>query len=363
MRNISDVFCPNEECHARGHQGKGNIQVHSRKEHRWLCKECGKTFSDTKGTPLYRLKKDIDWIQIALVLLSHGAPVIAIVKAFCVDRRTVERLESRIGKHCEMIHGEEIAQKREHPEVQVDEMWVKTRKGSLWLAMALATKSRLWLGATVGKRDRKLIRGILFKVKSCITSSCLIVTDGLSTYRKALMHVFSSKVPREGKKGRSKKQREKGILMVQLVKSYSRQGKRWVCHGAFYLRLVAGNFQQVSKKLQETKTKYLNTSYIERLNATFRQRMAPLARRSRNILQRDQRLLEASYFMGTFYNFCCVHQSLNKTPAMAAGITQKVWAMEDLLFYRKFPDPWRFPKKRGRKSKSEQMIIEKWGRF
>ena len=46
----AQVFCPNEDCPARGHVGKGNIKVHSRKERRYRCTVCGKTFSERKGT-------------------------------------------------------------------------------------------------------------------------------------------------------------------------------------------------------------------------------------------------------------------------------------------------------------------------
>jgi len=50
------AFCPNEHCHARGQIGQGNIGIHSRKEQRFICHECHKTFSATKGTVFYRLR-------------------------------------------------------------------------------------------------------------------------------------------------------------------------------------------------------------------------------------------------------------------------------------------------------------------
>ena len=49
----AQVFCPNEECPARGHVGKGNIKVHRRQERRYRCTACGKTFSERKGTMFY----------------------------------------------------------------------------------------------------------------------------------------------------------------------------------------------------------------------------------------------------------------------------------------------------------------------
>ncbi len=48
--NPREMFCPNIECHVRGQTGKGNISVHSQKERRYICSECGHTFTVTKGT-------------------------------------------------------------------------------------------------------------------------------------------------------------------------------------------------------------------------------------------------------------------------------------------------------------------------
>ena len=73
----------------------------------------------------------------------------------------------------------------------------------------------------------------------------------------------------------------------------------------------------------------LNTAYIERLNATFRARLAVLVRRTRGTARREQRLHAGMYLIGTLYNFCTYHDSLTldtgrRTAAMAAGITRNV---------------------------------------
>ena len=69
------VFCPNENCPARGHIGKGNIGIHSRKEQRFICHACDKTFSATKSTVFYRLRTSAETIVIIMTLLAHGCPV------------------------------------------------------------------------------------------------------------------------------------------------------------------------------------------------------------------------------------------------------------------------------------------------
>ena len=88
-RGPHTVFCPNLTCPARGQVGKGNIGVHSRKERRYKCSACGKTFAGSKGTVFYRLRKAPDLVVIVVTLLAYGCPVQAIVKAFDLDERTV----------------------------------------------------------------------------------------------------------------------------------------------------------------------------------------------------------------------------------------------------------------------------------
>ena len=88
----------------------------------------------------------------------------------------------------------------------------------------------------------------------------------------------------------------------------------------------------------------LNTVYIERLNATFRSRLASLARRSRALIKYLETLTPLVYLMGSIYNFFSEHKSLRlklwvgergyrwvqRTPAMAAGITDHCWSVKEL---------------------------------
>ena len=72
-------FCHNPDCPARGQPGLGNIRAHSRKERRYRCTTCGRTFAVTRDTPYYRLKKSADRVTLVITLLCHGCPVQAIV--------------------------------------------------------------------------------------------------------------------------------------------------------------------------------------------------------------------------------------------------------------------------------------------
>ncbi len=91
------VFCPNGHCHARGQTGMGNIGIHSRKEQRFICHACHKTFSARKGTVFYRLRTSAETVVIVVTLLAHGCPLQAIVAAFGFDERTVAAWWARSG--------------------------------------------------------------------------------------------------------------------------------------------------------------------------------------------------------------------------------------------------------------------------
>src|SRR3989441_13283621 len=70
------TFCPNVACPARGQTGRGNIGIHSRKNKRFLCTECHKTFSATKGTAFDRLRTSAETVSLVVTLLAQrwGSP-------------------------------------------------------------------------------------------------------------------------------------------------------------------------------------------------------------------------------------------------------------------------------------------------
>ena len=82
----------------------------------------------------------------------------------------------------------------------------------------------------------------------------------------------------------------------------------------------------------------INTAYVERLNATFRERLAALTRRGRALARCTRTLQEGMYLIGTVYNFCTpqaslTHAGATTTPAMATGITDQCWSVHELLSY------------------------------
>lgn len=353
--NPQPSFCPNLSCPSRGIIGEGNLRVHDSLRNRWYCRTCDTTFSGRRGTPFYGLKSDLELVVKVLTLLAHGCPLPAIVVTFGLDERTVASWQKRAGQHCQAVHEAVVQTPQNLQHIQADEVRVKLQKRTVsWLAMAIAVPTRLWLGAELGgKRDTRLLKKLAERVKACAKSApLLVVTDGWKAYKDAFKKTFYV-TERTGKRGQPRRSLCPQFALVQTVK-WRECGRVLginVCH---LLRAK----QKVAPLLPAEQV--ANTAYIERINATFRQRLAGLHRRTRCLKAHEQTLSHSVWLVGTVYNFCRLHRSLEaedgqkRTPAMAAGLSQHVWSVAELLSYAIAPPPFIAPKRRGRKSKSPE---------
>src|SRR3989442_12847750 len=155
------IFCPNLACPARGQTGQGNIRIHSCQDKRFLCTECHKTFSATKGTAFYRLRTSAETVSLVVTLLAHGCPLPAIVVAFGYDERTVAGWVARGGVQGQAVQEHLGEQPRDLGQVQADEIRVKKQGGIVWMALAMMVCTRLWLGGGVAEqRGMPVIRGL-----------------------------------------------------------------------------------------------------------------------------------------------------------------------------------------------------------
>jgi hypothetical protein len=243
----------------------------------------------------------LDLVTLVLTLLCHGCPRQAIVAAYGLDERTVADWQQRAGRHSRRFHERHVQQGRvDVQHVQADELWVKVLGRRLWMAMALAVPSRLWLGGVVSRRrDRRLIAAVVRMVRSCASSLAMLVcVDGLSSYVTAFVKGFRHLLPRDGCPGRPQLLVEPGLLIGQVIKRYS--GRRVV---EVTRRVARGSAEAIAAVLARTGTgTRLNTAYIERLNATFRGRWTPLVRRGRALVR--ERCVEAGMrLVGCAYNF------------------------------------------------------------
>jgi transposase-like protein len=354
-------FCRNEACRAYGRVGEGHIRIHSRAAQRYQCKRCRRTFAASRGTALYRLRTARVLVVTVVTLLAHGCPVQAIVAAFGLDERTVADWQARAGAQGRRVHEHLVQAGRvELGQVQADELHVRAVRGVLWLASAIAVPGRLWLGGGVGaRRDRALIRALLERVRACgPTRAVLLCTDGLAGYAKQAATLFRE-AHRTGRRGRPRLVLPDGVLLAQAIKRHA--GRRLA---GVERRVVRGTAEAVAAVLAATQGSpeaVINTAYAERLNATFRARLAPLARRTRAAVRQAATLEAGMWLVGAVHNFCRPHRSLRRrrtptdppgrrwierTPAQAAGLTDHAWSVHELLTC---PVPGVARKRRGRR--------------
>ena len=311
--------------------------------------------------------------MLVIVLLSYGCPIPAIVAGFGFDERTVKNWWRRAGAHCMQVHEHVVLRSRmELIQIQADEIRAKIWGGVVWMAMAIAIPTRLWLGGVVSpKRDKHLIQALADMVSNCaLCRPMLIAVDGLASYPGAFIRAFRSPARREpGQRGRARLLEWPDIQIVQVVK------KRTDSTFSVCRRIFQGTQAMVKQLIQRSQGGgVINTAYIERLNATFRRRLSWLNRKSRCLAHDTELLRSGMFIVGCLYNFCDFHHSLRlpiwlsdnkkhwvqRTPAMAAALTDHQWSVSELFWFRVPPDPWTPPPTRGRRSQETQKLVDRW---
>ena len=334
-------LCPH--CEASGKDGQ--ITIHSQKEQRYRCKGCGRTFSERSGTAYQGLKTEEARVTTVLTLLAYGCPPQAIVAAYGVDRRTVRAWFQKAGQHSRAVHEQTIGkQKWDLMHVQVDEIKARIQGGVLWVTLALMVSTRLWLGVSTDRlRSKDMIVACLQQVARCaLCRPLLIAVDGLNMYQTALKKVFRTQHP-VGKQGRLKWVEWRTLILTQVIKARGNQ------RGNIELVVAQGTAQAAERLRTLSRGGHqINSAFIERFNATVRQRLACLTRRTRHSLKHQSAVESHLFLMGCVYNFCTPHRSLaqvlylsplrrrwfKRTPAMAAGLTDHCWTLEELLKFK-----------------------------
>jgi transposase-like protein len=371
--NPNELFCLNASCPAKGQAGQGNIQSHSQQEERCICTVCGDTFSASKGTLFYRLRTEPAVVILVLTLLAYGCPTQAAAIALDLDERTIKSWWQRAGVHCESFHQYMVSNKQlDLQQVQADEIKVKQQGGWCWMALALMVSTRLWLGGVVAeKRDSTLIQRLVIQIKPmALCRPLLLAVDGFAAYVSAFQDAFRASLPRFGQPGRPKLVAWPHVVIVQVVK------RRLPTGLDIERRIVQGSATLVAQLLRTSQGALgvINTAYIERFNATMRQRLHWLSRRSRSLAQQTQTLHAAMFIVGCLYNFCDYHDSLRvklalgersfrwvqRTPALASGLTDHRWAPTELFSFPVPPQRWSPPRQRGRPSQELIQLIQRW---
>ncbi len=378
--DTSHHFCPDPDCRYGGWVGLGNITANGHPSggpwRQLHCSRCGGYFQETHGTPLHGKRVSPDMLVWAIGALAEGLGIRAVARVFEVDPNTVLAWLVEVAEHAAafsqyVLHDVRVTQ------VQLDELFallsaVKTGEVSdaeaiqrlsrspHWVWGALDPVTKLLLTIDVGDRTLAMAQRVVHQVAQVLAPSCvpLFLTDGLKEYATALLTHFGYWVqpPRRQATGPAPKPRWlplPELLYAQVVKTVRRRRLVAVQH-----RVVFGTIEAVNQVLSPLGWQ-INTAFVERINLSLRQHVAAIGRRVSTLCKGEEGLRQQLAVYHVYYNFCLPHSSLRQalplplptngtgsakhwrpcTPAMAAGLTDHVWTLREVLLFRVPPWP------------------------
>jgi IS1 family transposase len=245
-------------------------------------------------------------------------------------------------------------------EISEDEAIQRLERSPYWVWTAMDPDSKLLLVIDVGTRTLEMAQRVVHQVVQVLAQGCvpLCLTDGHRDYTMAFLAHWGYWVQPERKRERGPAPKPRWmplpeLLYAQVVKSYRRRRIMGVKYG-----VVFGTMERVQQVLSACGRK-INTAFVERLNLDIRQRVAAVGRRVNTLCQGEDGLRQQLVVYQVYYNFCLPHASLRQpllvpeptngsgsakvwrpcTPAMAAGLTDHVWSLKEVLLYRVPPWP------------------------
>jgi IS1 family transposase len=350
--------CPNRQCpyfgitdaHIHALVGDGK---HGRVERiqTFRCQACRTTFSARRDTALYRLKTPSQQIALVLAALAEGLDASAAERVFGYRQATITTWLTRAGEHAQTLHERFFCHLR-LPHLQLDELHTRLRcaKQVLWLWLVIDPLTKTIPVLHLGPRTQHMAHLLIHSLRRLLAHDCLplFTSDGLNLYCYALTAHFGHW--REvGCRGRKVCQWQvaTGLIYGQVKKSYRRRKLVRVTH---VMRL--GTQADLKVALQELGfSGRLNTAFFERVNLTIRHGIAALARRTWATAQQSPHLLAHLEWWRAYYHFVRPHASLRvalvqpqarggkliaqcyrqRTPAMAAGRTNRRWTAREVL--------------------------------
>jgi IS1 family transposase len=378
--DTSGHFCPDHDCTYHGWLGRGNIRANGHpggQPWRQLqCVSCQGYFYETEGTIFHGKRASPDLIVHVIACLAEGLGIRGTARVFEIDANTVlnwlmeaaEQLQAFSAYFLNELHLTQL---------QLDELYAvlrAVRDGDLseaaaidqlscsphWVWTAIDPESKLLLSAQVGPRTLAMAQAVLHQIAQMLAPGCvpLFLSDGNPTYLPAIVSHFGHWVqpPRCQAKGPQPKPRWMPLpelLYAQVVKKMQRRRLVEVKH-----LMVLGTQAAVDEVLRTCGWR-INTSFVERLNLSLRQRVAAIRRRSATSCKGEAGLGHQLALFHVYYNFVLPHASLRqaleesiptngngsakqwrpRTPAMAAGLTDYVWSLREVLMCRVPPWP------------------------
>jgi IS1 family transposase len=373
-------FCPNPDCRYQGWAGWGNLRANGHPNGgRWrqlLCIVCRRYFLETLGTIFYGKHASVELIVRVLACLAEGLGIRGTARVFEVDPNTVlqwlveaaDQLQA-FSRHA--LHDVRVKQ------VQLDELFAllsavkdgavseaeaiaRLERSPQWVWAAMDPESKVLLVIDVGDRTLAMTQRFVHQVVQVLAPDCapLFLTDGFREYMTALLTHYGYWVhpPRRQDKGPAPKPRWMPLpqlLYAQVIKTVRRRHLVRVSH-----RVVFGTLEAVQQVLAACGWQ-INTAFVERLNLDIRQRVAAVGRRVTTLCKGEDGVRHQLVLFHAYHNFCLPHASLRvplaapvptngtgsakqwrpQTPAMAAGLTDHVWTLREVLLFRVPPWP------------------------
>src|SRR2546426_3083752 len=378
--DTSTHFCPNPDCAYRGWAGWGNLRAnghpHGGPWRQLLCVVCRRSFLETLGTLFHGKRGSVELIVRVIACLAEGLGIRGTARAFEVDPNTVlgwlvEAADQLQAFSKYFLHDLHIGQ------VQLDELYAVLRavkdgtvseaeaierleRSPQWGWVAIDPESKLLLAIDVGNRTLAMAQRVVHHVAQVLAPDCapLFLTDGFREYMTALLTHYGHWVQpsRRQDKGPVPKPRWMPLpqlLYAQVVKTVRRRRLVDVKH-----RVVFGSLEAVNHLLAPLGW-HINTAFVERINLTIRQHVAAVGRRVSTLCKGEDGLRQQLAVFHCYYNFCLPHASIRlplpqpepthgsgsatqwrpRTPAMAAGLTDHVWTLREVLLFRVPPWP------------------------
>jgi IS1 family transposase len=378
--DTSRHFCPHSNCRYRGWLGLGNLRANGHPSggpwRQFYCTSCKGYFPEHHGTIFHGKQVAVELLVRVLACLAEGLGIRATARVFEVDPNTVlhwlveaaEQLRAfssyfLCDLHVEQLQLDElyaVLRALKAGEISDDEAMKRLERSPSWVWTAMDPTSKLLVVVDVGTRTLAMAQRVVHQLTQALAPDCvpLFVTDGLKDYATALLSHFGQWMQPERRQATGPLPKPRwmplpALLYAQVVKSYRRRRIVGVKH-----RVVFGTQLAIAQALA-TCGWTINTAFVERLNLDIRQRVAAIGRRVNTLCQGEAGLRDQVALFQVYHNFVLPHASLRQpllipqptngrgsakvgrpcTPAMAAGLTDHVWSLKEVLLYRVPPWP------------------------
>ncbi|MEN8263952.1 MAG: IS1 family transposase [Nitrospirota bacterium] len=258
-----------------------------------------------------------------IACLVEGNSIRATCRMTGAAKGTVLKLLADVGKACS-DYQDRVFKNLECSRIQCDEIWsfctmkeknVPPEKkgqigyGDVYTFTALCEDSKLVPSWYVSKRTLTAAIYFMDDLAKRMKHRIQITTDGHKAYIEAVEHAFGSEVD-----------------FSQLVKIYGNEPEGEKRYSP--AKYVSAKKEKIQGNPDMKKT---STSYVERQNLTMRMSMRRFTRLTNAFSKKAENIAHAVSLHFMYYNFCRIHQSLQCSPAMAAGVTGTLWEIEDII--------------------------------